>query len=110
MSRVLALSALLLVTASCSARQQQPTQSAQGAQPAGTRAPGPKEAHIGVTSIEALGDPDETYWCEWEKPTGSQIRRKVCRSNHEMETARKGAQEQLTRPRARPDEGWGPGL
>jgi hypothetical protein len=104
MFRVPILFAALLLAASCAARQDQPTQSSQSAQSgAPPQTPKDKNAHIGVTSAEALGDPDETYWCEWEKPTGSQIRRKVCRSYQEIETARKGAQEQLTRPRVRPD-------
>jgi hypothetical protein len=85
---------VLLGAVACGSSQSQvqaPVQGPQAMAPAGAEVPEPPQpGQAGVT-------------CRWEQPTGSFIRKQVCRRNDEMEQMAKTAQEVWNKPRLRPD-------
>lgn len=53
-------------------------------------------------AAEKEPEPGPGVTCQWEQPTGSLIRKRVCRFDDELERSTKTAHDLWTRPRPRP--------
>lgn len=58
-----------------------------------------------TAGVEQPAEKDGDIECRWIIPTGSSLRKKVCKSRFEWEAEKQSAKDFLQRPRARPNFG-----
>ncbi len=58
-----------------------------------------------TVGVEQPAEEDGDVECRWITPTGSSLRKKVCKSRFQWEAERQSAQEFLQRPRVSPRTG-----